>query len=351
MKAVVLHGDYDLRYEDFPEPELKPGTVKVRVCACGVCGSDIPRITAGKAHYYPIVLGHEFSGYVTEAADDVVSVQKGDRVAAVPLIPCGECEDCRNGNYSLCRNYTFIGSRIQGGYGEYVVLPEKNVVKFDDTVPYELGALFEPSTVALHGLRVADYKAGGNVIILGGGTIGLFTMQWARILGAKKVVVMGRDKKHLEVAERLGADAVISSLDEDYMEQALDMTDRKGFDYVFETAGSTATIHMAFELAANKATVCMIGTPTKDITFTAKEWELINRKEFRLTGSWMSGGPFGEGNDWAMTAEHFKDGSLKFDEGLFYRKIPATQPELITETLRDRSKIKGRILLVNPEQD
>lgn len=347
MKAAVLYGDYDLRYEEFAEPEVKPGFVKVKVGACGVCGSDIPRITAGKAHYYPIVLGHEFAGTVAEVGEGVTSLKPGDHIAAAPLVPCLECRDCSNGHYSQCKNYTFIGSRIPGGYGEYVVMPERNAVKIDDRIPFEQGALFEPSTVALHGVRCADYKGGGIVAVLGGGTIGLFTMQWAKILGAKKVVVFGLDKKDLEIATRLGADAVISTLDEDFMEQAMAETEGVGYDYVFETAGATATMKMAFDLAANQAHVCMIGTPSQDLTFTPRQWEQLNRKEFKLTGSWMSGNAPYPGDEWTLTSHCFANGQLKYDEGIFYKKIPLSKPEELTETLKDRSKIKGRILLVH----
>lgn len=348
MKALVLYGDYDLRYEDYPEPELRPGHVKLRVHACGICGSDIPRITAGGAHYYPIVLGHEFAGVVTEVADDVTGIAVGDHAAAAPLIPCMKCRDCLQGHYSQCKHYTFIGSRIQGGYADYVVLPAQNTVVIDPAIPFEQGALFEPSTVALHGLRTAGYEGGKTVAVLGGGTIGLFTLQWARILGAKRVVVFGRDKNHLRVAERLGADAVVSTLDEDYMAQAMALTDGVGYDYVFETAGSTATMQLAFELAANHASVCMIGTPTKDLTFTPRLWEQLNRKEFRLTGSWMSGSAPYPGEEWTLTAHCFANGQLKFDPGIFHRQIPLSRPDELIPVLRDRSRIQGRILLTNP---
>ena len=149
MKAAVLYGNYDIRYEEYPEPSVKPGYVKVRICACGVCGSDIPRITQGKAHYYPIVLGHECSGYVTEIGDGVTKVHPGDHIAVAPLVPCLDCQDCLKGNYSQCKHYTFIGSRVQGGYADYIVIPELNAVKIDSKIPFEQGALFEPSSVAL----------------------------------------------------------------------------------------------------------------------------------------------------------------------------------------------------------
>ena len=347
MKAAGLYGDYDLRYEDYPEPEIKPGCVKVQVRACGICGSDIPRITAGGAHYYPIVLGHEFSGIVTELGEGAEGFAVGDHVAAVPLIPCMRCRDCQQGHYSQCKHYTFIGSRIQGGYGEYVVLPASNAVKIDPSIPFEQGALFEPSTVALHGLRLTGFQGGKNVAVLGGGTIGLFALQWAKILGAKRVTVFGRDKQHLELATRLGADAVISTLDEDYLAHSLMLTDGVGYDYVFEAAGAAATIKLAFELVANHGDVCMIGTPTGSVEFDRRLWELLNRKEFHLTGSWMSGSAPFPGDEWKLTAECFADGRLKYDPELFYRQIPIMNTPEIVDVLRDRKKIKGRVLLLH----
>ena len=93
MKALVVYKDGITKVEEVPEPQIKPGYVKIKVAACGICGSDVPRVLDNKAHYYPIILGHEFSGVITEVGDGVNSVKPGDHVAGVPLIPCGHCED------------------------------------------------------------------------------------------------------------------------------------------------------------------------------------------------------------------------------------------------------------------
>ena len=113
-------------------------------------------------------------------------------------------------------------------------------------------------------------------------------MQWAKIMGSKRVVVFDIDEARLALAKRLGADEVINTIQEGFMEKAISFTGGKGYDYVFETAGNPVTMLMAFEAAANKAHVCYISTPTKDVVFTPKKMELMNRKEFKLTGSWMS---------------------------------------------------------------
>lgn len=347
MRAAVLYGDYNIRYEEFAEPELKPGCVKIKVCACGVCGSDIPRITQGGAHYYPIVLGHEFSGYVVDAAEDVTNVQIGDHVAAVPLIPCLKCEDCKAGHFSLCKNYTFIGSRIQGGYADYVVVPSINAVKIENHISYEEGAMLEPATVALHGIRQAKYEEDGHVLIIGGGTIGAFALQWIKKLGAKSVTVLGRDVTHLNVSKELGADNIVSVYQDDYRDCLDSITNGKGFDYIFEAAGADSTIKLGFELVLNHGCVCLIGTPTGTVQFSQKEWELINRKEFYLTGSWMSSSVTFPGDEWEYTAQCLAEGSVKLIDGMICKKIQISNTLELIETLKEKNKIKGRIILTN----
>lgn len=346
MKAAVLLANMDMRYQECAMPELKPDSVVVRVAASGICGSDIPRFFNNGVHFYPIVLGHEFSGEVVETGKDVKRVKIGDRVSGAPLLPCMQCEDCQQGNYSLCKHYSFIGSRQQGSNAEYVVIPERNAIVFDKSIPFERGAMFEPSTVALHGVLQCDYKGGGTVAILGGGTIGLFTMQWARLLGAKQTVVFDISPERLSLAKRMGAELVLDTRESDFMDKAMDFT-HGGFDYVFETAGAAPTMKMSYALAKNKAHLCFIGTPHADLTFTPSEWENLNRKEFRMTGSWMSySAPF-PGKEWTMTAEYYADGRLCFDEGLIGARYPMEKAQEAFMLFRTPGAVKGKILLMN----
>lgn len=348
MKAVVCYGNNDVRWEEVPDVKPQKNEVKIKVMACGICRSDIPRATKTRAHSYPIILGHEFSGIVDEIGIEVKGINIGEKVTVAPLVSCYECEQCKKGNFSLCPNYSFIGSRQQGGMAEYVCVPAKNVINITKNTSFEQGSLFEPATVSLHAFKISKYEPNGYVAVLGGGTIGIFAMQWAKILGCKKVVVFGRDKEHLQLSKDLGADEVVSTLDEDFIEHAMALTENKGFDYIFESAGSVATIKYSFQLAAKKAHICLIGTPTKDITFAFNEWELINRKELTITGSWMSySNPF-PGEEWRMTKECFADGRLKFEEKLFYKKFKMEDAKEAFDLFTNNNKnIKGRILLLN----
>lgn len=347
MKAAVLYGNEDIRYDTWETPQVKPGMVLVKVRATGICGSDVPRVLHHGAHFYPVVLGHEFSGDVAEVGEGVTGLLPGDTVSGAPLVPCMKCDDCQQGNFALCRHYSFIGSREQGSFAEYVAIPAQNAVKYDSSIPYEQAAMFEPSTVAIHGLLQAGFRGGETTAVLGCGTIGIFTLQWAKIFGAKKIVAFDIDEGRLALAKRMGADDAVNTLESGFMEKAQALTGGRGYQNVFETAGSPVTMRMAFDLAANKARVCFIGTPHTDLSFTPKMWENMNRKEFHLTGSWMSySAPF-PGREWDLTAHYFKTGELKFDPAFIFKKYPLSRVAEAFALYKDPSQVHGKIMLTN----
>lgn len=347
MKACVLHANEDIRFEEFADPIVTDDGVKIKVRATGICGSDVPRVLNNGAHFYPIVLGHEFSGDVVEVGKDVKDIAVGDTVTAAPLVPCMKCADCQEGNYALCKHYSFIGSREQGSFAEYLVVPALNVVKYDKKIPYEQAAMFEPSTVALHGLLCNDYKGGDTVAVVGCGTIGIFMIQWAKIFGAKTIVAFDIQDSRLELAKEMGADYAINSSDADFLDQAKELTGGRGFRYVFDVSGMPVTILTTFKLASNKANVCLVGTPHGDVKFTYQEWELMNRKEFKLTGSWMSySAPF-PGKEWELTAHYFKTGELKFSEEFIFKKFDFKDVKDAFMLYKNPADVKGKVMLIN----
>ena len=344
MKAAVLYANDDIRYADWQDPAIDSGSVIVKVKAAGICGSDVPRVLHNASHYYPNVLGHEFSGEIVEVGSDIkdYDLNVGDKVTGAPLLPCMKCADCQKGDYSLCKFYDFIGSRRQGAFAEYLKLPAVNAVKFDKSLSYEQGALFEPSTVGLHGLRVNNYTGSYEVAILGGGTIGLFTMQWAKIFGAKSVTVFDISDERLDLCRKMGADYTVNTQNcENKIENY-----KNAYHFVFETAGNNITMQSAFEIADNKANICFIGTPSKDLNFTPKLFENMNRKEFRLTGSWMSySAPF-PGEEWQLTAHYFKTGQLKFDDKIIFKKYDLSQAKEVFDLYKNPGQVKGKIMFI-----
>lgn len=347
MRAAVLYERDHLVYDEIPEPEVHAGEVKVHIRACGICGSDVPRVLGDAAFFYPIVLGHEFSGDIVEVGEGVSSVQVGDTVAGAAMLPCMKCEDCARGNYGLCKNYSFLGSRKNGAFSDYVVLPQENVVKYDSSIPYTTAVLFEPCTVAMHGIRVANYTGGGTVAILGGGTIGVFTAQLCKVFGATQVVVFDIDDERLTLAKRMGADATVNTTEPDFIQKAMDLTGGRGFDWLFEVAGQPATMQMAFQLSANKATVSFIGYPHVPVTFEARLWEQLNLKELTLVGSRMSyTAPF-PGPDWTLVAHYLATGQLKIDPSMIFRCYPMRDAAAAFDLFKTPGTVKGKIILEN----
>lgn len=344
MKAAVLFASQDLRYTDFETPQINNQEILVKMKATGICGSDLPRVLGDGAHFFPIVLGHEFSGEVVEVGGEVTTIQVGDRIAGAPLVPCMKCADCQQGWYSQCKNYTFIGSRIPGSWAEYVKMPAINAVKLPEGVTYEQGALFEPATVSLHGLMVMDFRGGTDVAIVGCGTIGMLAMQFAKILGAKRIFALDIDPKKLELAKEYGADFCINTGDPDFKKQIQDLTAGRGFEMVVENAGIEFTEKLSLEIAGNKGNVMFIGTPSKPITLAPREFEHINRKELTVGGSWMSySAPF-PGKEWEMTGYYFQQGKLRFNE-LIDRIIPLSEINSAFKDLAVPGKVNGKILL------
>ncbi|WP_207302760.1 galactitol-1-phosphate 5-dehydrogenase [Olsenella sp. Marseille-P4559] len=345
MWAGVLHGKDNIRYEEVDKPSPGPNEVLVKVKQTGICGSDVPRVIGDAAHFYPIILGHEFSGVVAGVGENVTSVEVGGNVAGAPLIPCGTCEDCQRGDYSLCNHYSFIGTRQPGSFAEYVVIPENCAVPFDVSVSYEQAALIEPTAVALHGLERLDYHGGGTVAVLGGGTIGIITVQWAKAFGAREVTVFDILPDRLEFARKMGATSTVNSMDGDWKDQVSAITNGRGYDYVVETAGSVATMKMIFDIVANKGQASLIGKINRDITFTPQEWEHLHRREFTLTGSWLSySAPF-PGHEWTLTADAYRSGMMPYDESFIYTRYPLSKISEAFEEFKTPGRVKGKILL------
>ena len=344
MKAGVLYGKQDIRYEETALPTIGEDDVLIRVKACGICGSDIPRVNEGTAHFFPIILGHELCGDIAAIGSNVKDLQIGQKCTAATVITCGECKDCLNGDYGLCEKYSIIGIWQAGAFCEYIAVPKQNVVVLDDSVSYKAGALIEPASVAHHGFKRFHFKKDSDVAIVGCGTIGLFAIQFAKLYGAKRVFAFDLDSKQLEMAKDLGADYCIDTSKSDYMDEVNKLTNNRGIPYVMEVSGSIAGAKMCFELVEKKGEVVIVGTIHSDITLSLREYELLSKKEFYLTGSRMSyGSPF-PGEDWSQIALFLKNKQLIADE----RFISHTYPlEKIADAfdLYLKQKVSGKVII------
>jgi L-iditol 2-dehydrogenase len=311
MKALVIRGDKDLDCEMIEIPVCQEDEVLIKVQACGICGSDVPRALDGGVHYYPIVLGHEFSGDIVKIGNAVDNAKIGDRVTAAPLLPCSKCSYCQMGHPAMCESYGFVGSRQYGAMAEYVAIKAANVIKLPDEVDYISGAMIEPITVALHGIDRISFKAGAAIAVFGAGTIGLLTLQCLKALGAGLVYVIDIVPEKLEMAKQLGADVVVNAMEH---EPVNFIKDRGAPQVVFETAGSSVTQRQSLEVVARLGKVVFIGTATQDLALSPDTFEKILRGELEVTGSWMSYSAPYPGYEWATAAQYLKEGKIKTEK-------------------------------------
>jgi threonine dehydrogenase-like Zn-dependent dehydrogenase len=190
MRAVQLFAPGDVRCVEVDVPQIKNGNdVIIKVKSCGVCGSDIPRVMSKGAYRYPITIGHEFAGQVTEVGPEVN--QLGDRVTIMPLIPCGKCKYCRIGEAVLCDDYQYYGPRIDGAMAEYISACADNILKLPSGVDYESGCMTDPVSVALHAVRKVDIQAGQTAIVGVDAAIELAESKFTQVQAIQAVRKMG----------------------------------------------------------------------------------------------------------------------------------------------------------------
>jgi L-iditol 2-dehydrogenase len=344
MKAAVLYGDNDIRIESFETPVLETKEALIKVKATGICGSDLPRVLKGDAHYYPIVLGHEFSGIVETVGENEFGIQIGDRVACAPLLPCHKCYECQTGNHALCKNYSFIGSRSPGSWAEYVKAPVRNLVKLTNKVSFVEGALIEPITVVLHALNNMNFGRNPSVAIIGLGTIGMLALQCVKHLGVSSIAVFDIDDQKLAIARNYGADESFNPLSEKFDKEIKTDHGTTGFEIVIDAAGTSPTINLSLKLAAGKSQVMFIGTPTAKVEISHKNFELINRKELIVQGSWMSYSAPYPGIEWT-TAIHYLEKGVVAASAITNQALPFDQISKVFNEIKASNKMDRKIIL------
>ncbi|RYL87806.1 galactitol-1-phosphate 5-dehydrogenase [Sporolactobacillus sp. THM19-2] len=287
MKAAVLRENNEIHYEDVTLPKLKSDEVKIKVLACGICGSDTHKMKSKWKYPLPAIMGHEFSGIVVEKGTEVRNFEKGQHVVVVPFIPCRRCEYCERGEYSLCENYKMIGSVRYGGFAEYANIPVTNVLPIDD-IDFEEAAMIEPAAVALHGVMSLNPQIGDQAAVFGIGTIGMLVIEWLKLAGVKEIIAIDIAPEKLVEARKIGCQYTINPMNEDVEQQILKITNQKGVDIAFECAGSKVTQEQILLVPKKKGKVGYIGIAYSDVTLHEKAFENIFRRELTLKGSWNS---------------------------------------------------------------
>jgi (R,R)-butanediol dehydrogenase/meso-butanediol dehydrogenase/diacetyl reductase len=269
MLALRYHGRNDLRLEDIPEPGADPGSVKVRVDWCGICGSDLHEYVAGPitlgtperphaltGNHIPLTLGHEFAGTIAEIGDGVDGLSVGQPVAVEPLLYCEKCPACRSGAYNLCEMICAIGLGGDGGaYAQYVAVPAYGIHPLPDGVTTAAGACAEPIVVGWHAVTKSEIEQGQSALVLGAGPIGTGTLIALKARGHGPVLVADPvGGRRTAIAGEFGADGVISTA-ERATEQVLDATNGAGVDVVFDAAGTQSALDLAMAVVNKAGTI------------------------------------------------------------------------------------------------
>lgn len=285
MRQVELYAPKQLRVMDAPEPALGPHDLLIEVAQVGICGSDLHAYH--DAHPFidlPIVPGHEFAGTVVEMGASVTEFFIGDRVTVEPSLVCGTCYNCRHGRYNICEHLKVIGCQTPGAMAERISVPAAKAFRLPDGMTWDAATLAEPLAVAVHAVRIAEVPMGGNVLILGAGTIGLMVLQAFKALGSGKALVTDVLPERLALARKLGADGVVNPLETDLARATRDAFGPTRADVIFECVGVAATFHDALNVTRKGGTIVLAGVFSDDVPVNlgkVQDWEL------KLLGSLM----------------------------------------------------------------
>lgn len=272
MKAAYkANREKGIEIRDIPVPKISTDEVLIKVKKAAICGSDI--------HLYewndwcenvnaknPMVIGHEFCGEVVEIGNNVNSIKVGDLVAGETHIPCGLCNMCKTGKQHICQNMKILGVHTDGAFAEYIKIPEVCAWKLAKDTPSEIGAIYEPFAIAVHGV-LKDKITGLSTVIIGAGPIGMFAVGVANFAGSSQIFVADINDYRLDLALKMGDNIIsINSSKEDAVEIIKEKTEGIGAEVVIELSGSVPGTKTGFEVVGKSGRVCLIGLHSKEVS-------------------------------------------------------------------------------------
>ena len=286
MKSAVFYGKCDIRVEEREMPQISFDEVLIKVMACGVCGSDVHIFEGDQGSTStvpPLIQGHEFSGVIVEVGENVKNCKVGDRVCVDPADNCNECYYCASGMMGHCEHMGAIGTNIDGGFSQYCKVKARLVHHLADDVTFVQGAMAEPLACCINGADRSDIKVSDNVVVYGGGMIGLLLLQLARLKGASNVVLVEPVEEKRKMAMKLGATFTINPVKEDVKEALLN----HGIHHVqvvIETCGLQKTSEEAIQIVDRKGTVILFAVTAVDSTIQLRTYDVF-QKELTIKGS------------------------------------------------------------------
>ena len=344
MLAARMYGINDLRVEEVPKPKVGKNEILLKIKAAAICGTDVRMLTAGANGIdadHPLTLGHEFAGVIDEVGENVTAYQVGMRVVVAPNIGCGTCDMCVSGNGHLCPDYRALGVNTDGGFAEYMLIPENavrsgNVTVLPDNVSFIAGALNEPFSCALNGSEHCHIQPGDFVLIVGAGVIGLMHAKLAKMAGAGNVVVSDLVEERLEQCKKIDPDFITVGLVDDA--KVKELTGKHGFDIIITACPSPAAQKAAFGQAAVNGRVCFFGGLPKGKEFVELNSNIIHYKQLVVTGTTRA-----SITQYRKTLGFIANGTVKVDN-LATKCAPITEIHELFELAKQAKGLKNVVL-------
>lgn len=281
MKTLVCTKPGLFEYQTAEKPLLQPGNAIIKIKRIGICGTDLHAFEGSQPYFnYPRILGHELSGELVDF-DDAPGFEKGEIVTFIPYFSCGKCIACRMGKPNCCSSIEVCGVHRDGGMVDYLSVPSSSLVHGEGLGLDEL-ALVEPLAIGAHGVRRAGIKKGENVLVIGAGPIGLGTMEFARIAGAKVIALDVNENRLQFCKEKLGVEQLINAADPDVYEQISGASDNEMPTVIIDATGNLNAINNAFQYMAHGGRYVLIGLQKGDIHFSHPEF---HKREATLMSS------------------------------------------------------------------
>lgn len=353
MKAWILEDTGRIKYTTTQSlPAINQDEVLVKVKASGICGSDIPRVYKTGAHRMPLIIGHEFSGIVEDVGKSVHKSWIGKRVGIFPLIPCKKCPACLSKKYEMCSDYSYLGSRRNGGFSEYVSVPVWNLIELPYSVTYEQAAMLEPMAVAVHAMRKYAISKDTTVAICGMGTIGQLLLMFLKEQGVDNVYALGNKEVQKKAAMELGIceKNFFDMREGNINEWIAANTLNRGVDIYFECVGKSELVTLGTQITCAGGNVCLVGNPGSDIVLEKNEYWKILRKQLIFTGSWNSSflgcdDECLENDDWNYALKKLKSGAIK-PEKIITHRFDIEKLDSGLELMRDKSEEYIKVMVV-----
>jgi L-iditol 2-dehydrogenase len=286
MKVATWRGGTRFTVDEVPEPAPGPGQALVAVQAAGICGTDIHATQGLFPWTPPLVLGHEYSGVVQDVGRGVSRRLVGRGVACEPSYGCGECAECDEGRISQCPRCTRVG-----GFAERVALPVSTLHPLPRGLDPVTAALTEPAACCLSGLEMYSMPRGANVLVMGGGIMGLLTMVLARRRGARRLWLSDPIEERRAIAKRLGASVVIDPARESIRARVMALTRERGADVVCEAVGKPELVAEALTMVRPTGVVQLVGVSPKGSRLPLDLWD-VHFREVRIHGAFGRGTAF-----------------------------------------------------------